>query len=331
MPLVCVLGSGIIGLASATLLADAGYEVVVVARDLPGDPGGLSWASPSAGAVILPSHNAQDPQIQTDSLRYYWALAHRDPASGVQVLKATEYYDPMTDDSDFWYKRAWPHYRRLPASELPEGVTLGFSLMTCAVNPTIILPYLQSQLEARGVRFVRFVAESLSQVLSVTGAKVLVNATGLGAKNLAVDNAVTAVRGQTMFVRERDDLNEIILRQGSEYTYVIPRLFSGGVIIGGSRQPGNFSTVPNKDLKRDILRRVNRLTKNAFKDVNPDTDVDDIVGFRPGREGGFRLETEGQNIVHAYGFDGMGYVHSFGAAKRVTDLVGQLLGGKSKL
>jgi NADPH-dependent 2,4-dienoyl-CoA reductase/sulfur reductase-like enzyme len=45
-PKVCVLGSGILGLASATLLAEAGYTVTVVARDMPGDPGGLSWASP---------------------------------------------------------------------------------------------------------------------------------------------------------------------------------------------------------------------------------------------------------------------------------------------
>jgi glycine/D-amino acid oxidase-like deaminating enzyme len=46
MPLICVLGSGIIGLAAAASLVDDGYEVVVVARDLPGDPGGLTWASP---------------------------------------------------------------------------------------------------------------------------------------------------------------------------------------------------------------------------------------------------------------------------------------------
>ena len=49
MPLVCVLGSGIIGLSSAEFLVDAGYEVVVVARDLPGDPAGLAWASPRYG------------------------------------------------------------------------------------------------------------------------------------------------------------------------------------------------------------------------------------------------------------------------------------------
>lgn len=46
MPLVCVLGSGIIGLSAAKSLVDAGYDVVVVARDMPGDPGGLAWSSP---------------------------------------------------------------------------------------------------------------------------------------------------------------------------------------------------------------------------------------------------------------------------------------------
>ena len=53
MPLVCVLGSGIIGLASATLLVEAGYDVVVVARDMPGDPGGLAWASPRQVSEIF--------------------------------------------------------------------------------------------------------------------------------------------------------------------------------------------------------------------------------------------------------------------------------------
>lgn len=246
-------------------------------------------------------------------------------------MKATEYYDIYDDDSKIWYKKAFPHYRRLRPDELPEGVTVGFSMSTCAVNPAIILPWLQARLEEKGVKFIRFTAESLDQVRQMTGAKIVVNATGLGAKKLANDERVTAVRGQTMFVRNKDDWNELRLRQGTEYTYTIPRMFSGGVIIGGVRQPGNLSTTADTSLREDILRRVNKLTDNAFKDVNLEADVEDIVGFRPGREGGFRLEVEGQNVVHAYGFDGMGYVHSFGAAKRVTALVGELLAKKSKL
>lgn len=46
MPLVAVLGSGIIGLKATEALVEAGYNVVVVSKDLPGDPVAASWASP---------------------------------------------------------------------------------------------------------------------------------------------------------------------------------------------------------------------------------------------------------------------------------------------
>lgn len=40
-----------------------------------------------AGAVVLPSpsKDSRDIAMQIASLRYYWALAHQDPTSGVQV------------------------------------------------------------------------------------------------------------------------------------------------------------------------------------------------------------------------------------------------------
>lgn len=42
---VGITGAGIVGLTSALLLADAGYEVTVVARNLPGDTS-TQWSSP---------------------------------------------------------------------------------------------------------------------------------------------------------------------------------------------------------------------------------------------------------------------------------------------
>lgn len=52
--------------------------------------------------------------------------------------------------------------------------------------------------------------------------------------------------------------------------------------------------------------------------------VRDIVGIRPQREGGVRVEKEilnGQKVVHAYGVAGGGYVFSFGVGKEVAKLV----------
>lgn len=38
-----------------------------------------------AGAGILPHPDSEGHELQAESFKYYWALAHRDPTSGVQV------------------------------------------------------------------------------------------------------------------------------------------------------------------------------------------------------------------------------------------------------
>ncbi len=44
-------------------------------------------AGPRAGAAIYlhPDADAEGQSLQTESFKYYWALAHTDPTSGVQV------------------------------------------------------------------------------------------------------------------------------------------------------------------------------------------------------------------------------------------------------
>ena len=48
-------------------------------------------------------------------------------------------------------------------------------------------------------------------------------------------------------------------------------------------------------------------------------DFKDIVGFRPGREGGMRIGREG-SVVHAYGAGLLGWVGAFGMACEVVRL-----------
>lgn len=162
--------------------------------------------------------------------------------------------------------------------------------------------------------------ESMEELAKLTGAETLINASGLGAERLAPDENVLGIRGQTMFVKT-DKLGEAIIIQGSQYTYVIPRPSDGGVILGGVTQPGDKRVQPDLDLRADILRRVNTMTNRAFSWVDLKHDVvKDIVGFRPSRRGGIRVEREG-NIIHAYGLSGLGYLYAFGVAEKVRDLM----------
>ncbi|OJJ97615.1 hypothetical protein ASPACDRAFT_53763 [Aspergillus aculeatus ATCC 16872] len=320
---VGIIGSGIIGLLSALALTDAGYQVTIVARDLPGDET-QDWASPWAGVSIFPHPDAGGESLQTENFKYFWALAHRDPTSGVQVIKATEHYDDRDDDSTIWYKTVVPRYRLIPKEKLPDGVKLGFTYTSMTINPAYLLPWIQKQLQARGVTFIRKTLSSIEEAKKLTGAKIIVHASGLGAYTLAGDKNVEAIRGQTMFVKT-DFVDQLMMHQGSHYTYVIPRMFTNGAIIGGVSQPGNLDRNVDTDLRADILQRVNTMTNGGLLSVDLDKDVqEDIVAFRPGRKGGYRLEAEG-DVVHAYGFAGLGYIFSYGVALKVRELVDSIV------
>lgn len=185
----------------------------------------------------------------------------------------------------------------------------------------MFLPWMTQKLVDRGVKFVRGNVGSFQEMKNLSEASIVVNASGLGARELASDDTSISIRGQTMHVRKQDGFDRAVIRQGSQYTYVIPRA-SGGVILGGVSQPGNIAVDPDMALRGDILKRVNIMTKGEFDWVDIDRDVSrDIVGFRPARKGGVRVEREG-NIIHAYGAGGLGYVYSWGMANQVLGLVG---------
>ena len=194
-----------------------------------------------------------------------------------------------------------PDYHVLPKSELPAGVMLEVKCTTLAVNPLVLVPWLKKQLDAKPVKFVRAKVSSIEEARKLTKAKVIVNAFGVGAQKLAGDEAVRPVRGQTIFART--DFAELVMREGSEYTYVIPRMISGGVIMDGIK-------LDRLDAEVDVeLKSAN----GAFEGLDLNA-VDNIVGFRSERKEGSRVEREG-DVVHAYGVEGAGYIHSLGLQK----------------
>ncbi|KAH6950274.1 hypothetical protein DER45DRAFT_513045 [Fusarium avenaceum] len=316
---VGIIGSGIIGLTSALALVEAGYSVTIIARDLPGDDSSQQWASPWAGAGILPHPDYKGHDLQTESFKFYWALAHRDPTSGVQIVDVTEYYDDRDDDSSIWYRQMAPKYRRLLSKDLPANAKIGFKYQSMTVNPAVFLPWIQAMLDKKGVRFIRAEVQSVEEARSILRTKMIVNASGLGAFHLVDDNKVVAVRGQTMLVES--DSHEMVMFQGSHYTYQIPRMYSGGVIVGGVSQPGNMDQTVDPEVRSDILRRMKLVSNDLYQDVNLNKHVmKDLVGFRPSREGGYRLERE-NDVIHAYGFNTLGYTYSYGVALKIRDLI----------
>ncbi|TPX15280.1 uncharacterized protein E0L32_004557 [Thyridium curvatum] len=328
MSKVTILGAGIVGMAVASMLSRS-HKVTIVARDLPGDDETQNWASPWAGAVFLglDGSTPREQKMQHDTFAYLWALAASNPESSVRRIEMNDLQDETTLDK-IWYRDLMPEFRVMAKEELPQGCILGMSYKTVVITPPVFLSWLAQRLKDSGVTFVRKSVDSLAE-LKGFGHDVLVNATGCGSKFLhdVSDHNVQQVRGQTILVKT--DFNKIVMRHGPDYTYVIPRL-DGTAILGGIKQVNKTDPHVDIDIRNDILRRVHENAPSVFKGAKVENVeiIRDNVGIRPARVGGVRVEKEvadGQNIVHAYGTGGGGYVFSFGVGRAAGTLVNDFL------
>lgn len=257
----------------------------------------------------------------------------------IQLVKAIEYWDNAVQNEKPWYASFLRNYRALRSDELAPGTLDGNTFEALAVDPDLLLPWLVRHLKTQhGVEFVRKEVAGLSEARRLLCCHVLVNASGHGSSVLAGDDQTIPVRGQTMLVRldhnamTKSTAKEIRIRRGAEYTYIIPRLAAPHTaIVGGIEQPGDLTTAVDVNLRQDILRRANEMTNGALDAVDLQRDViRDVVGFRPGRSSGYRIERV-RDVVHAYGFAGMGYRYSFGAAEEVLELVAKVDDTRPKL
>ncbi|KAF2090296.1 nucleotide-binding domain-containing protein [Saccharata proteae CBS 121410] len=332
MTKVTIIGAGITGLAIANHLAPH-HEVTVIARDIPPlntmtlENQSLKWASPWAGACYICSipSTPLEQKMQLTTYPILLALASQDPSSSVRKISLHDLHDQVGLE-EIWYRDHMRDFRLLDASELPAGFAgIGMSYTTVVLTPTVFLPWLRRRLEDQGVGFVRREVSSLDDVRGY-GHAVLVDASGWGAATMGGvgHEKVRKIRGQTHVVRTAYD--KILMRQGSQYTYCIPRL-DGTAVLGGVKQVGNTDESVDEELRMDIYNRVSDHLPEVFSAFPADFDlVRDNVGIRPGREGGVRVESEmveGQKVVHAYGVGGGGYAFSFGLAKAVGELVEQ--------
>jgi len=130
----------------------------------------------------------------------------------------------------------------LPADKLLPGVEYGISFTTVTINAPQHIRYLKSQLESKGVKFLRHKLEHLDSAFLSENTKVVFNCVGNGARHLSgvQDQKCFPVRGQILLARA-PQIDQNIMRHGKDYeTYIIPRPYSNGnVVLGGFMQKNN--------------------------------------------------------------------------------------------
>jgi hypothetical protein len=78
------------------------------------------------------------------------------------------------------------------------------------------------------------------------------------------------------------------------------------------------------DIARDEIARAHRLAPEVVPEHPPPDTVNHIIGIRPSRKGGFRLDSERKGsrvVLSAYGFGGGGYAFSYGIADALVKMV----------
>lgn len=131
-------------------------------------------------------------------------------------------------------------------SEYPSEFHSAWAYQTLVTDPTRHMPYLRQQIEALGGQFLRWRVDSLQQLHEMfPDSCIFINASGLGSQKLAdvLDDRCFPERGQNVFLRT-DQCHTMYFRNGQEYTYVIPRPQSDGVVLGGVKQQDNLLVSP---------------------------------------------------------------------------------------
>ena len=118
-----------------------------------------------------------------------------------------------------------------------------------------------------------------------------------------------------------------LTRQNSDgtWSFCIPRPLDGGTIIGGTKEPNNWDPNPSPETRAKLLSNAAEWFPFTAESKGQFDVMRDIVGRRPAREGGMRIEVErianGKTIVHAYGAGGRGFELSVGVAADVVNLM----------
>jgi len=243
-----VLGCGVVGLTTARVLQDRGWQVTIYAANLPPDT-----TSNVAGAQWTPTvvfdRDAAAPAFM-ETFRRAARIANRrfqlmaGPLYGVRwldnyVLKR----DSQTPGGEIEYAERAGIIDLYSDVETIDPATLPFvgfksvrRFTTMMMEPNTFLPAVERDFLLRGGHIVVRAFATPADVASLHE-PVVFNCTGLGSRALFSDSELGPVRGQLSILEPQPDV---------EYTYLAPDIYmfprTDGIVLGGTFERGNWST-----------------------------------------------------------------------------------------
>jgi D-amino-acid oxidase len=349
LPPIVIIGAGVLGLTTAAVLQemDPKLSITIVAAEVPLEPPvtdaprpSADYASMWAGAHVRPIHgpsaqlsDEQDLLLQTTTTME--KIARNSPESGVEEVMACEVTEFIPEDTIHLqtgdiYAGENDSFRIMEPQELPPLTMWGCEYKTWVINIHVYCRWLLSSFTKLGGTIIQkklsTVEDAFDVLPSKDGTPLVINCSG---RNFDTDSKTNIIRGQTVLVQ--NEYHRTVTRQNKDgsWSFLIPRPLGGGTIVGGTKQVGDWdSTIRPEDTTAVLTSAVN-YWPDFVNDVDKFKVAMENVGRRPFRKGGLRIEAEtlrnNRTIVHGYGAGGRGYELSWGAARRIVNIVTTLL------
>lgn len=236
-------------------------------------------------------------------------------------------------------------FRVLKGSELPQGVRWGARYKTFVINSPVYCAYLLRRFIVKGGWTREYTLAHPQEAFTLErNVKCVVNCSGTGfghdpgafiirgitfyssklptlARAPAPAYSTNNVPGQTCLVR--NPCTVTLTRQNTDgtWSFCVPRPSHGGTIIGGTKQPHDWDPNPSLETRTELLEAAMKWFRFPPGSERKFDVIRDVVGRRPAREGGMRIEAEkiagGRAVFHAYGAGGRGFELSRGVAEDV--------------
>ncbi len=262
---VAVVGGGVMGLTSARLLQDAGWNVTIYTKDV-----ARHSTSNRAGGQWSPA-SVYDKDVVTDAFmsQLVWAakVSHHAQTNlggadyGIRWMENYFLSDKPFDDEDRYPGLAdlFPYEATLQPDEHPFNVPYVRVMVTMMVEPATFLRRLTEDFHQAGGQTVLRNFADRSEVLALEE-PVIFNCTGLGAKALFGDDELTPVKGQLVFLPPDLDVDYLTIGGGDELLYMFSR--SDALVLGGTSKEGDWSTQPEPAETARIVAGHQRIFSN---------------------------------------------------------------------
>jgi D-amino-acid oxidase len=248
-----VLGCGAVGLATARLMQRQGWQVTIYTRELPPDT-----TSNIAGAQWSPS-SVFDPGQTTGTFDKQFYRAMRLSYRYFQDL-AGAYYGVRWVSNYILrnlpappggivrqYPDLYPETKILSTGTHPFHTAYALHYDTMFIEPPVYLNAVLRDFYLSGGKIEINTFTDRRELAALTE-PVLINCTGLGARDLFNDKSLIPIKGQLTFLLPQHEVDYLLIHRG---LYMFPR--TDGILLGGTHERDEWSLEPDQEAINRIV------------------------------------------------------------------------------